>query len=272
MLQDRLDRLSLLLLQSAAGSACIAALLAMWLARRATRPLPQMASVANQIAKGDYDQRVSESGDKEFDILGDAINRMAGELQGRLANLTDQRNRLEAVFAGMAEGVVAIDSDERLVLLNRALRPANSTFHPVSKAGVLEICRIHQVPKAMSQALEDDQQTRSEFRLTDRGRDQALGLSCGPIHDDDGRVIGAIAVLNDTTDTCHLEQVRQDFVANVSHELKTPLTAIRGIVETMLDDQGMPNGVRSRFLGKVQTHAPIDLHCHRHRPLVAFTP
>jgi two-component system phosphate regulon sensor histidine kinase PhoR len=94
-----------------------------------------------------------------------------------------------------------------------------------------------------------------EVRLPAERRDRVLLLQASPLRDAAGELSGAVLVLHDVTELRHLEEVRRDFVANVSHEVKTPLTAIRGMVETILEDPSMDEPTRNRFLERVRSQA-----------------
>ena len=180
---------------------------------------------------------------------------MASELRSRLGSAMADRNHLEAIFAGMVEGVVAVNTDEIIVLLNRIASRQLGIPPKVEGRRIWEVCRLHQLSAALGNALENATETEEEVRIIDRGHDQVLVLHCGPIRDDAGTITGAVAVVHDITEMRHLEQVRRDFVANVSHELKTPLTAIRGVTETLIDDADMPPDLRTRFLSKIYNHS-----------------
>jgi two-component system phosphate regulon sensor histidine kinase PhoR len=110
---------------------------------------------------------------------------------------------------------------------------------------------VPEVSEALLRTIREGADRSAEVVLPGRPEDQVLELRSSPMRGARGEVDGAVVVVHDVTRLRRLEVVRRDFVANVSHELKTPLTAIRGLVETLLDDQDMDEGTRRRFLGKV---------------------
>jgi two-component system phosphate regulon sensor histidine kinase PhoR len=225
-------------------------------ARRATGPLVSMAAVAKRIAAGDYSQRVRIDGRGEIATLADSFNSMANELESRVEAITVDRNKLLAILGGMVEGVVAVGSDDRILHINAAagrilaVEPDKGLGRPI-----WEVCRVPEVSEALTETMRRGGEVRKEIRLAERLRDRTLELRSSPLKDASGEDAGAVAILHDVTEMRRLEEVRSDFVANVSHELKTPLTAMCGLLETIIDDKSMEGATRERFLGKISNQA-----------------
>ena len=221
-------------------------------ARRVLGPLTAIGEAAAALAAGGPVQEVPEGGRDEVAALARAWNAMARELRARLETITRDRNEVRAILTGMIEGVVAIDREERVLLLNepaaRALR-ADAATGPGRR--IWEVTRIREVGEALQRAVRDGADVAIDLVVPEHPRDRALTLHAAPLRDGEGRPAGAVAVLHDVTELRRLEAVRRDFVANVSHELKTPVTAIRGMVETCLDDAAMDEATRRRFLGRI---------------------
>ncbi len=226
--------------------------LGLYLARQFTRPLRSMTRVVEAIAAGEYDRRVRSTSGDEIGRLARAFDAMAQELGRRLETITTERNRMQAILSGMVEGVVAIDRDERVVHINRvAERMLRVAPGMLPGSYIWELTRLEEVHSALSRAMSSGQNLRGELHRAGVLEEQHIEMAAGPLFDGRGNVVGALLVLHDVTDLRSLETIRRDFVANVSHELKTPLTAIRGMVETLLDDTDMDPKVRDRFLLRV---------------------
>jgi two-component system phosphate regulon sensor histidine kinase PhoR len=120
---------------------------------------------------------------------------------------------------------------------------------------VWEVTQVREVNETLTGTLREPGPKVVEVRLPGQPRDQVLELHASPLRDAGGSPAGAVVVLHDITELRRLETLRREFVANVSHELKTPLTAICGLVETLLDDGGMDHDTQRRFLDKVQRQA-----------------
>ena len=235
----------------------LAALLIGWLiVRRLTRPLDEIGSSLQAFSAGDFSSRTHLARTDEFGELAAVMNAMAQELEERIARISEERNRLEAILAGMVEGVIAVDRQERILHINRVaarlldMERAGSIGRPV-----WELARIPAVSEALSRCLKEQQQVEVEInRAAADGAERVIELYASPLPGN-GSPGGAVLVLHEVTELRRLEHIRRDFVANVSHELKTPLTVIRGIVETMQDDPAMATDTRDRFLAKMKSQA-----------------
>ena len=240
----------------ALGAAVLALLLGFVVANRITKPLREMAEVADAIASGDYDQRVRVDRHDEIGSLAATLNRMNNQLRDQVETITDDRNKMAAIFSGMVEGVIAIDRNERIVHINIAAeRILSLSGEECVGMRIWEATRVREVSEALNAAMRDERVTIGEVRLTRPQSEQVIQLVATPLRDANEKLTGALVVLHDVSELRQLEAVRRDFVANISHELKTPLAAIRGLVETVIDDKGMDQATHDRFLDKIQSQS-----------------
>jgi len=237
---------------------CIIALLTAgmgWIiSRRISGPIEQMKKSAAQFAAGDLSHRLVSPATEEMAGLAEAMNQMAAQLDDRIHTIIRQRNQLETVLASMLEGVIAIDSEERIVSINRAAAELfeneptncqNKSVQEVIRSPALQQC-IRTALKNMNAAEEDITLYQNEERV--------IGVKSSPLLDADRQQIGTLVVFNDVTLLRRLENMRRDFVANVSHEIKTPLTAIKGFVETLQQGKVDTAEENERFLKIIQKH------------------
>jgi two-component system phosphate regulon sensor histidine kinase PhoR len=240
----------------AAGAAVLALLIGFYVARRVTRPISRMTDIARAIAGGDYDQRIHTQRIDEIGSLAEALNTMTVQLRYQFETITSDRNKMAAILSGMVEGVIAIDREERIVHINVAAErilcvPGDKC---VGKR-VWEATRVREVSEALNGAMNDEQLTIGEARIAAPQQEQVIQLIATPLRDANDELAGALVVLHDVSELRQLETVRRDFIANISHELKTPLAAIRGLVETLIDDKQMEPDTHDRFLEKVRTQS-----------------
>jgi len=249
----RLERIRTVVALGAAVGVLVALLLGFFMARHFSGPLASMTDVAESMAAGNYDLEVDVRQHDEVGRLAEALNRMARSSRERMETIATDKNELSAILAGMVEGVVAVDKDRTLVHVNAAAATILGLDPEAATGSRLEdAVDIPNVADALLSVLDSpgavDQHARSTFEVGQA----KVEMQASPLRDLEGRVAGAVAVLHDVTELHRLETVRQDFVANASHELKTPITAIRGLVETLIDDQDMPADSHERFLAKIR--------------------
>jgi len=253
---ETLDRLRVHLLIVVLFVALVAIITSLVIARRISRPLEDVRRVAARFARGDLQGRLPVEGMEEMAGLAEAMNQMAVQLDERIRTISRQRTEQEAMLLSMIEGVLAIDNEECILRLNQAA----ATFLAVDPAQVIgrsiqEAIRNTHLQKFVATVLanRDPQEAEVQLRIGDESR--WVQLHGTLLHDEAERRIGALVVIHDVTRLYRLETVRRDFVANVSHELKTPITSIKGFVETLLNGSlGEPDEAE-RFLRIIARHA-----------------
>lgn len=201
-------------------------------------------------------------GKRQLAAILEYEKKMQRQFSERFAGVERRRSELEAVLSSMVEGVVAIDTDERLISLNRAaaqmlsLDPKRVVGRPIQ-----EVVRNTALPSLVTRALGSGSHSSATDELTLRltpgasTEDRSIQAHATPVRGPEGRQVGAVVVLHDITRLRRLESVRRDFVANVSHEIKTPISAIKAAVETLLDDERMPAEPRKNFTGIIARQA-----------------
>jgi len=210
-----------------------ATLLSLVLSRQIRKPVNLLSEGAIHFGRGDLDYRLHISDPEEFMNLGNAMNQMASDLNKRIHTITQQRNELEGILTSMIEGVLVVNTDEQLVQFNHA---ATRFFDVDPKAAkgksIQEAIRNMDLLRFIHQTLQ--QQRSNEGDIIIRGKEDRFLQAHGTvILNHEKETVGILVVLNDITRLKRLENIRRDFVANVSHELKTPITAIKGSVETL---------------------------------------
>jgi two-component system phosphate regulon sensor histidine kinase PhoR len=240
-------------LRIALGGILIAAVavgISLALTRIVTRPLADMRAVADMFSRGDLNTRVPDFDTDEFNSLGHTMNEMAAQLDERIATVIRQRNQVSAILSCMAEGVIALDADRRILQINAAANRILGLSDETVAGRTIQACvrntALHQLTE---EALRETSLVRGEVVVYDHEDvPRYVQVQGTALLDAEGRRVGAVLVLNDLTHLRRLESVRRDFVANVSHEIRTPVTSIKGFVETLLDGAMAEPEDAARFL------------------------
>jgi two-component system phosphate regulon sensor histidine kinase PhoR len=225
------------------------ALLAYFLSRRITRPLDYMRQAAEQFARGDLNARIPVPDTEELGMLARTMNQMALQLSERIRSLGLQHNEQKAVLANMTEGVLAVDMGQHILHINPAacrlfgLKPDEGRGRHI-----LEVIRHIALQEFIGITLNSDGPVERDVVFRE-DEDRFIQLHGAALRDETGAIIGGLVVMNDITRLKRLESLRRDFVANVSHELKTPLTTLKGCVETLSDGAVANPDAAGRFLG-----------------------
>ncbi len=233
----------------------LAALVGLWISRQITRPLSAMRQGAERFARGELGYKLPSPNSEELAGLAEALNQMAAQLQERIGTIVRQSNQQQAVLGSMSEGVLAVDNEERVITVNAAFEQLlNIDRVHAPRRSLQEVVRNTDLRRFVRRALEC--RAPIEDVVTLHGEQEGVLQARGAaLHDAEGQSIGAVVVLNDVTHFRRLENIRRDFVANVSHELKTPIAAIKGFVETLLDGAVEKPEEAQRFLNIVAKQA-----------------
>jgi two-component system phosphate regulon sensor histidine kinase PhoR len=235
----------------------LAAVMTLMVSRRVSRPLEVMKQGAKRFADGDFSQKITVTGSEEIVNLAQTMNRMAIQLDDRIRAVVSQRNELHTVVSSMVEGVMAVDLDEKVLYLNdAAAEQLGVETSRIQGNPILEAVRNLELLRFIQKTLGQDGPVEGTV-IFKRGREdeRILQVHGAQLIDAQKKRIGALIVANDVTRLLRLENLRRDFVANVSHELKTPITSIKGYVETLLDEAvGGPRHIRD-FLEIINKHA-----------------
>jgi len=234
--------------------AVLAAIISLVITRRVTLPIKQIKRWAESVANGDFQFKPAVIESEEISVLSDAMNHMSTELRERLSSLMQQRNEIEAVLSSMVEGVIAVDMDEHFIKMNAAAA-AMFGCNPsgIHGRGIQEVIRNTELQRFITQVLNSHKLVEKDIMIYSDGEKYLNGHGT-LLLDAKKTQIGALIVLNDVTHIRKLENIRQEFAANVSHEIKTPITAIKGFVETLRDGALKDPENADRFLKIIEKH------------------
>lgn len=209
---------------------------------RLLRPLGKMRDVALRMAQGRFDDSANEKAPGEMGQLGASINSISRALKKSIEDLTLERNRLISILNGISEGIAAVDRMGRVTHMNPALE-AYFLRDPEEKDPRLSVIGVPRIWEAFDRAVNKGE--RAEFVIREEERDISCMIS--PVNDKLGRSAGAVGLFRDISREVRLENTRREYVANVSHEMRTPLTAVRGLIEPLRDGMVKDEATRQRY-------------------------
>lgn len=207
------------------------------------RSIRQLRHGAERFAAGDLRSRITVRGPRSLAGLAEALNAMAGQLVERLSTVNRHRSELSAVHDSMVEGVLAIDREQNIISLNRAAaRMLGVDPHAIIGRRVYEVIRNADLHDVIRRSLQENSSATGEMSIEPNGAQsngsaaagtRVIQLQSALLNDDQNQRLGVVLVLHEITKLRKLESVRSDFVSNVSHEVKTPVSAIKAAVETL---------------------------------------
>ncbi|WP_035238707.1 sensor histidine kinase [Desulfobacter vibrioformis] len=243
-----------------------AALASLYVSRRITNPVEQMRKGAQEFSKGNLTNRLPSPDTEELSQLAQSMNLMAAELNKKIMDVRNRSRELEAVHTSMQEGVIAINGQEQIITINKAAAKIFD-FSPetLKTKHVLEVARNYDLQVFIRKALATSEPVEDDI-VIDRDERMVLNIHSTALYDANDKRMGTLIIFHDITRIRLLETMHKDFAANVSHELKTPLTTIKGFIETLLqmvaDSPGAPSAQNtadqdtaaqySRFLGIIE--------------------
>lgn len=245
-------RLYLTIFLAGAGLICLVLLISFAIAKQIGRTLDDFRQGVETFSKGRLKEKVSVQGSVEFEELSDAMNVMAKKLDSRYRMVLEERNQKNAILSSMGEGILTIDHHHRITGFNDASKPFfKAKLTTIVDQHYQEVIRDKKLLDFIEKSLQSDEPVQAIWTFGKKLFIQAHGTT---LKSSRGRVMGALIVLSDVTHLKRLESMRKDFVANVSHELKTPMTVISGFIETLLEGGADDPEQAKRFLQKIGDH------------------
>jgi two-component system phosphate regulon sensor histidine kinase PhoR len=224
-----------LLTRSGLLAAALVIVFSLYLAHRLNRPLEELRQTAERMAGGDFSRRIYLDRPPQLVELAQSMNKMAYELDTRIREITRQRNEREAILSSMREGVLAVDADERILMVNQACERMLGVVAAAAVGRLVqEVLRRPDLQQCIHEALSGEAGPTHE-RVLEWSEGRRIHIASTPLRDEEGAENGVLIVLNDVTRLHELENIRRQFAANVSHELRTPITSIKGFIETLRD-------------------------------------
>jgi len=221
--------------------------------RSFTARVERLREFSRRVAEGDFRPLPADGTGDTLEALGYSLNQTAARMDRTIRTLTEERNLSSAILGSMVEGVAVVNGGERLVFANPGFASILSLdVPPVSGSALLEVVRQTELIEAVRRVLAGEPRVEAEI-VTGTLRQHFFAATVAAVRA--GETSGAVIVLHDITELRKLERIRRDFVANVSHEFRTPLTAIQGFAETLIAGAMNDPQNRDRFLGIILEHS-----------------
>jgi len=222
--------------------------------RKVSNRIGRLTEFSRRVAEGDFRPMSLERSNDELADLSSTLNQTALRLDKTIRTLTEERNQSAAILASMEEGVLLISTDQRVIFCNSAFcQAAGVTNAHWEGRPVVELIRNSDLLSMIQKALIGNEVIHGEV-VVGSIRTRSFAVTSAPVQSD-ALISGAVMVLHDISEIRRLERARRDFVANVSHEFRTPLTAIRGFAETLLEGALEDSENRRRFIEIIHDHA-----------------
>lgn len=221
--------------------------LSLRLVRKIVEPVKELESVTLKMANGDYKIRAKVNSNDELGILGDSFNHMADELQLKIQEVVNNQTKLESIFNSMDSGVVAVDNENNVISINPAAELLLGIKKSIVGEKLTDYVSDHEINGFLMDSEEEDKEITILHPIERNIKIKKSEMIDKKIN------LGKVISFQDITDMKRVELMRSQFVANVSHELKTPLTSIKGFAETLriVDD----SATREKFLDIIDKEA-----------------
>lgn len=215
------------------GAAILAMALSLLVSKKITKPIDALTDAANQISEGEFGKKIYIKANDQIGQLADAFNKMSQNLDVSLSELKQRNSELEAILNSIVNGIIAVDQNKNIILINRFCFDILElpSDYVAQNESMYKIIRNEEIVAMVNSAMDVGEAQTKELAYVHL--DKVLRINVNPIFAADKQIIGGIIVIQDVTQIRKLEQMRSDFVSNVSHELKTPLTSIKGFVDTL---------------------------------------
>ncbi len=218
--------------------------------RRFMEPIDELTSTAKLISSGDYDNKVYIDSNDQIGELAEAFNTMTYTMRKNLWDIEQKNAELESILTSMETGLAAIDENYRIILCNEPFQEMFQLNGEVVGKLFYELTRHSTLFDVIEKAIDEDEHIVEETTYHQRGNEHIMKISASPIKSRTSKntLHGILLMVEDITNLRKLERVRQEFVSNVTHELKTPLTSIKGFVDTLKNGAMDDHEVALRFL------------------------
>lgn len=249
-----IDESKLIFLRAIVLALFITIILGFLIARSITIPINDVTEKAEKMAKGDFSQEVSVKSDDEIGRLAEMFNYLREKLEHTLSEISNEKSKLETILKYMADGLIAVDTNGFIIHANSAaMQMFLINDSEVSTKAYDEIIGKYSEDLVLHEI--QNKATNWEGEVNFDYMNATFLARYAPFKDEKGANIGSVMIIQDITERQKIENMQREFVANVSHELKTPLTSIKSYTETLLDGAIYDTNTAKQFLSVVDSES-----------------
>lgn len=231
----------------------VTSMFSLWQAAYLRRLLRQITEFSRALSRGEIDKRLFLKNAGEFNEIADNLTSMSVRLQATMAQHEEEKSRLNVILRSVPDALLIIDAKGVITLASSSAAHFFGTV-PMPGRRFVEVIRNHEFSDLVEEVCKTSSSGATEFRI-ESPREKYLSAMVSPLAYREHELSGFVAVFHDITEARKLEQVRKDFVANVSHELKTPITAIKGFADTLLDGALDNRADATRFVQTIKSNS-----------------
>jgi two-component system sensor histidine kinase ResE len=247
-LQETVIKVRNLTLRVTLIAVLLALILGYFISKGITRPVLEMKKQAQKMARGDYQVQIANLPKDEIGELGESFNYLSNKLEENIEELSREKQRMHEMLTSMAEGVLGVGSDKKILLANPRFKEIFEVKEEIIGKSSIELVNEN-LMELIDKVLVEEEELKEEFTWEEK----IIVAHAAPVREKDAKLWGIIILVRDVTEIRKLDEMRRLFVANVSHELKTPLTAIRGYLEAILDGVVDDAKLQGEYLTRVLT-------------------
>lgn len=224
--------------------------------RRITKSIEDITFFSQEVAAGKFRKRLFLEEKGELGELGKNISNMAEELDNRLKHREKEKDIIEAILNNMTDGLILTDTQGRIVLSNAAIKNFFRIESSIEGKTLMEIFRKAELSEVIDSVVESKEKISREIEVT-YPKELYIMVNASPFysHNKGGEISGVVLTIHDITRLKKLEEIRKDFIANVSHEIRTPIAAVKGFAETLLEGALDDKENTHRFLETIRNHS-----------------